>query len=95
MAHEFVATEEEGLPMHLDPTRVRSVFWETVQYHDPADRREILARCCWDDVPLRRRIEALLNAHDDFARLVNEPNHGVIDRIGDSRSDRGFLAPGG
>jgi hypothetical protein len=63
----------EDHPMALDPRRVQAVFWEAVQYPDPADRATILERECSDDAELRWRIEALLRAHDTYDSFLNEP----------------------
>jgi eukaryotic-like serine/threonine-protein kinase len=59
--------------MPLDPRRVQAVFLEAVEYHDLADRTVILDRECLDDADLRRRVEALLKAHDEFNSFPNEP----------------------
>jgi hypothetical protein len=59
--------------MPLDPKRVQAIFWEAVQYSDPADRAVILERECPADAALRQRVEALLRAHDEFNSLLNEP----------------------
>jgi hypothetical protein len=59
--------------MPLDPKRVQAVFLEAADYHDPADRAIILDRGCATDEPLRRRIEALLRAHDQFNSFLNDP----------------------
>jgi hypothetical protein len=52
---------------------VQAVFLEAADYHDPADRAAILDRECAADPKLRRRIEALLKAHDEFDGSLNEP----------------------
>jgi hypothetical protein len=59
--------------MPLDPKRVQAVYWEAVQYSDPADRSAILDRECMGASELRKRIEGLLNAHERFDYFVNEP----------------------
>jgi hypothetical protein len=59
--------------MPLDPRRVQAVFLEAADYHDLADRAAILDRECLDDADLRRRVEALLRAHDEFNSFLNEP----------------------
>jgi len=50
--------------MPLDPTRVQAIFLEVANYHDLADRDAILDRECMRDSELRKRVEALLKAHD-------------------------------
>jgi hypothetical protein len=59
--------------MPLNPKRVQAVFLEAADYHDPVDRAPILDRECSDDLVLRRRVEALLKAHDEFQSVLNEP----------------------
>ncbi len=51
--------------MPLDPDRVQAVFLEAANYYDPVERAAILDREeCMGDPELRKRIEALLKAHD-------------------------------
>ena len=59
--------------MPPNPRRVQAVFLEAADYHDPVDRDTILARECSDDLDLRRRVEALLRAHDKFNGFLNDP----------------------
>jgi hypothetical protein len=59
--------------MPLNPKRVQAVFLEAADYHDPADRAAILDRACSADLELRRRVEALLRAHDEFNSFLNDP----------------------
>ena len=59
--------------MSLDPKRVQAVFLEAVNYHDPADRAVFLDAACSADAELRRRVEALLKAHDEFNDFLNQP----------------------
>jgi hypothetical protein len=59
--------------MLLDPRRVQAIFLEAADYHDPADRAAILDRECSADPELRRRVEALLRAHDEFNSFLNDP----------------------
>ena len=58
--------------MPLDPKRVQAVFLEAADYHDPVDRGAILDRECSADPELRRRVEALLRAHDEFNSFLND-----------------------
>ena len=51
--------------MPLNPRRVQAVFLEAADYHDPVARAAILDRECSADPELRRRVEALLKAHDE------------------------------
>jgi hypothetical protein len=66
--------------MLLDPRRVQAIFWEAVQYPDPADRAVVLERECTDDAALRHRVARLLEAHDEYDGFVNEP--ADIPRVG-------------
>jgi hypothetical protein len=59
--------------MPLDPKRVQAVFLEAVNYHDRVERHAILHRECGEDDELRRRVEALLKAHDEFNGFLNQP----------------------
>ena len=59
--------------MPLNPRRVQAIFLEAADCHDLADRAMILDRECLDDADLRRRVEALLRAHDEFNNFLNEP----------------------
>jgi len=59
--------------MPLNPTRVQAIFLEAADYHDRVDRAAILDRECSDDLELRRRVEALLRAHDRFNSFLNDP----------------------
>jgi serine/threonine protein kinase len=54
--------------MPIDFQRVQSVF-QTVAELPPAERAAVLERECGDDAELRRRVEALLRAHDDSGEL--------------------------
>ncbi len=54
--------------MPIDFQRVQGVF-QAVAELPPAQRAAVLERECGDDVELRRRVEALLQAHDDSAEL--------------------------
>ncbi len=50
--------------MPLNPKRVQAVFLEAANYYDLAERAAILDRECMGDAELRKRIEAILKAHD-------------------------------
>src|SRR5215472_9385788 len=54
--------------MALDFQRIQGVF-QAVAELSPAERTALLERECAGDAELRRRVEALLKAHDDFAEL--------------------------
>lgn len=64
--------------MTLDPGRVQAVFLAALEQETLAGRAAVIDRECAVDEELRRRVEALLVAHD-------KP---------DSLLDRPFIAPG-
>ncbi len=52
-----------------------TVFAEALERTDPAARAAYLDGACGEDAPLRRRVDALLAAHDGAGRfLEGEPN---------------------
>src|SRR5262249_18527758 len=59
--------------MPVDSKRVQSVFLAAVEAADPAGRAAVLERECGTDAELRRRVEALLRAHDDSGSLLDQP----------------------
>ncbi len=59
--------------MPLDPKRVQAIFLEAVNHQDSADRRAVLDAECSSDAELRRRVEALLRAHDEFSSFLSDP----------------------
>ena len=59
--------------MPLNPRRVQAVFLEAADYDDPVNRAAILDRECSADPELRRRVEALLSAHDEVNGFLNDP----------------------
>lgn len=73
--------------MPLDPNRVQAVFLSAVECHEPAARAAVLDRECATDAELRRRVEALLRAHDQPDSPLDQPivgpvMHGVVPPIG-------------
>src|SRR4051812_25346952 len=58
--------------MPLDPRRVQAVFGAVVE-SGAADRAEVLDRECSTDAELRRRVEALLCAHDQADSMLDRP----------------------
>jgi serine/threonine protein kinase/tetratricopeptide (TPR) repeat protein len=59
--------------MTLDPGRVQALFLAALERDDPADRAALLGRECAGDLKLRRRVEALLLAHDQPDSLLDQP----------------------
>src|SRR5271165_2003118 len=73
--------------MPLDPVRVQAVFLSAVECHEPAARDVVLERECSTDAELRRRVEALLRAHDQPDSFLDQPivgpaNHGIVHPMG-------------
>ncbi len=58
--------------MSADPRRVKDLFGAALEL-DPAARAEFLVRECADDADLRRRLEALLAAHDRPEAALDQP----------------------
>ena len=71
--------------MPLDAKRVQAIFLEAAEHHDPVNRVAILDRECSADPELRRRVEALLRAHDEFNSFLNDP---VVVTAGSARGER-------
>ena len=68
-----VAPERKDRPMEFGPGRVEEVFLAAIEQENPADRAAVLDRECTADDELRRRVEALLIAHDRPARVLDRP----------------------
>ena len=66
-------TQHEIHPMTLDPQRVQAVFLAAIEQENLPDRDEILDRECAADEELRRRVQALLIAHDHPDSLLDRP----------------------
>ena len=62
--------------MPPDPKRVQAVFLAAVECHEPADRAAVLDAQCAGDEELRRRVEALLCAHDQLDESLEMPMDG-------------------
>src|SRR5689334_4054095 len=56
-----------------------TLFAEALERADRADRAAYLDRACAGDAALRRRIEALLAAHDGAGRFLEPDATGVIE----------------
>jgi len=70
----YATLEQHSMP--FNPKRVQDVFLEAANYYDLAHRAAILERQCMGDIELRKRVEALLHAHDRFNDFVNQPLAG-------------------
>jgi tetratricopeptide (TPR) repeat protein len=62
--------------MPPDPKRVQAVFLAALEYDKPADRAAVLDAECSGDAELRRRVEDLLSAHDQFDESLDVPLAG-------------------
>ena len=74
--------------MRLDPVRVKEVFLTAVEQPSPAERVGYLDAACAGNAELRRRVEALLAAHDQPSRAPQ------TDTIGYEAPDQGSEQPG-
>jgi serine/threonine protein kinase/WD40 repeat protein len=59
--------------MSVDAKRVQAAFLAALEAADPVERAAILDRECASDLELRRRVEALLHAHDNPASILGRP----------------------
>ncbi|MCL5279168.1 MAG: protein kinase, partial [Planctomycetes bacterium] len=59
--------------MSVDPNRAKSIFLSAVQEHTPEQWGGYLDEVCQGDAQLRRRVEALLAAHQGKDRLLDDP----------------------
>jgi hypothetical protein len=71
--------------MTLDPGRVQAVFLAALEEGSIAHRVAVLDRECASDDELRRRVEALLIAHDGPGRLLDRPLVATAEQIAASR----------
>ncbi len=81
--------------MSLDPRRVQAVFGEAVECDGAANRAAVLDRECSNDAELRRRVEALLMAHDQSDSLLDRPIVGTTEHPLDSGTERDDRGPAG
>jgi serine/threonine protein kinase len=59
--------------MPADPRRIKELFVAALDLPDSAARRAFLDRQCADNVEMRHRVEALLQAHDAPASALDRP----------------------
>jgi serine/threonine protein kinase/Tfp pilus assembly protein PilF len=67
--------------MALDPQRLKELFLSAAEITSPSERAAFLERECGDNAELRRKVEALLHAHDDSGGFLAPAPTG--DRIPD------------
>src|SRR5438128_10224664 len=76
--------------MPVEPQNVKALFLAAVEKTSPAERRALLDEQCVGEPALRRRVEELLQAHDEPGSLLNTPSSGAKeDTLG-----QGDSAPG-
>src|SRR5437868_3057909 len=59
--------------MAVDAKRVQAAFLAAVEVADPVQQAAVLEQECASDIELRRRVEALLQAHRDPVSILNRP----------------------
>src|SRR5262245_1790269 len=59
--------------MSAESDRVKKLFLAALELPDPQTRQAFLADACGDNGELRRRLAALLRAHDDPASVLERP----------------------
>jgi len=64
--------------MGLDPNQAKSIFLAAVEEVTPEDWKAYLDKACRGNTKLRRRVEALLAAHQEPDALFDEPNAGLV-----------------
>ena len=67
--------------MPVEPQQIESLFIQAAEFAAPAQRHAFLDEWCGDDVELRRRVEALLRAHDDAGSFLDGPPEDVLPTI--------------
>src|SRR5262249_48981141 len=76
--------------MSIDPARVKEIFL-TASDKLPEERAAYLDAACGGDAELRRRVEALLAAHDDAGSFLDRAAPGATAAVETAR--RGVSAP--
>src|SRR5262245_11871185 len=84
--------------MPVEPDTIKKLFLEAAEKATPAERAAFLDGACAADAALRRRVEALLLAHDQPHRLLDQPAVGHPGVSPPAEPDAGgealaFLAP--
>ncbi len=59
--------------MNAEKPSVKAIFDEAVEIEDPGARRSYLDRACTNDVELRRKLDALLQAYGDAGSFLQKP----------------------
>ena len=75
--------------MTVDPQRLKELFLSAAEIKTPAERAAFLEHECDDDAELRRKLEALLHAHDDSGSfLASTPTSDHIPGEGASAQEK-------
>jgi eukaryotic-like serine/threonine-protein kinase len=77
--------------MQVDPKRVQAIFLEAVRCDGATKRKGIIDRQCGKDPDLKRRVEALLLAHDQPDRYLEQPVVSPLSK--DSRNSSEAIDP--
>src|SRR5262245_30481673 len=77
--------------MPLEPNRMKDVFLAALDKAAPADRAAYLDQACAGDANLRRKVEAMLQAHEQPDALLDHPAAEHLAGKHDSTLD--FLEP--
>ena len=78
--------------MTPDTERGQAGFLAALECHDPAERAAVLDAQCSGDAELRRRVKALLRAHDEFNSFLNDPVVVTANSAGRHRVSSGYLS---
>jgi hypothetical protein len=65
-----------------NPPQAKDIFLQALDKDSPAQRRKYLDEACGDDVNLRRRVDALLEAHDEPESYLDRPAIQLSSRLG-------------
>jgi len=68
--------------MSVDPSRVKSIFLSAIEDRAPEEWGAYLDEACRGDAELRRRVEALLAAHQEKDRMFDDPEAVLIGPVG-------------
>src|SRR5262245_56757556 len=69
--------------MPAEPNAIKEIFLAALEHGTPADRAAYLGAACAGDAELRRRVEAMLRAHDRPDALLDRPAAGHLSGAND------------
>src|SRR5262245_63749366 len=81
-----------------EPSQAEALFFAALERATPIERAAYLDQACTGKEALRRRVEALLAAQEQFGQFLERPiaeSEGVsaLAASGDATADLSFLAP--